>query len=154
MANTYSQITIHGVFAVKHRENLLVKPWRDDVHKYISGILNELKCKPFAVNGWLDHVHVLFALPVTSCISDVMEVVKANSSKWINQQGFIQGKFQWQAGYGAFSLSKSHRDKTIHYIMNQEEHHTTVTFKKEYLDLLKLYEVAYDDRYLFEYYDL
>ena len=154
MANTYSQITIHGVFAVKHRENLIINPFRDDVHQYISGILKGMDCKPFAVNGWLDHVHVLFALPMTIGIADVMEVVKTNSSKWINEQGFVPGTFQWQRGYGAFSLSKSHRDNAIKYIMNQEAHHGHITFKDEYEQLLNLYEVDWDERYVFEYYDL
>jgi len=154
MANTYSQLTIHGVFAVKYRENLLVKPFRDNVHKYISGILEAIECKPLAVNGWLDHVHVLFALPVTKCVADVMEVVKGNSSKWVNQQHFLPGKFQWQSGYGAFSLSKDHRDNCIRYIMNQEQHHSKVSFKQEYEELLSLYEVDWNERYVFEYYDL
>jgi REP element-mobilizing transposase RayT len=154
MPNTYSQITIHGVFAVKHRENLIIQPLRDDVHRYISGILNGINCKPFAVNGWLDHVHILFALPVTKSISDVMEVVKSNSSKWINEADFLKGKFQWQGGYGAFSISKSHRDRVIKYIMNQEEHHKRITFREEYERLLDLYEIEWDKRYVFEYYDL
>jgi putative transposase len=154
MANTYSQITIHAVFAVKHRENILVKPWRDKVHQYISGILKQLDCMPLAVNGWLDHVHIVFALPVTKCVADVMETVKSNSSKWINEQGFVKGRFQWQSGYGAFSLSKSHRDHAIKYVINQEEHHGKVSFKDEYEQLLDLYEVEWDSRYVFEYYDL
>ncbi|MCU0376384.1 MAG: IS200/IS605 family transposase [Chitinophagaceae bacterium] len=154
MANTYSQITIHGVFAVKQRENLLVKPWRDEVHKYISGILNKMNCMPLAVNGWLDHVHTVFAMPLTICIADVMETVKSNSSKWINDRRFVKGQFRWQSGYAAFSMSKSHRDNGIKYVMNQEEHHRKITFKEEYEKLLDLHEVDWDSRYVFEYYDL
>lgn len=154
MANSYTQITMHCIFVVKYRQNLLVKPWRDDVHKYISGILSNLNCTPLAVNGWLDHVHCIFGMPPTQCVSDVMEVVKSNSSKWINQQHFLPGKFQWQSGYAAFSMSKSHRERGIRYVMNQEAHHRKRTFKEEYEHLLNYNEVDWDSRYVFEYYDL
>ena len=153
MANTYSQITIHSVFAVKHRENFILKPWRDNLHAYISGIITSKEAKSLAVGGWKDHVHILFGMPVTTSISDFMSTVKANSSKWINEQGFIKSKFEWQSGYGAFSYSKSQRDVVIKYIMNQEEHHKTKTFKEEYLKMLSDFEVEYDDQYLFDFYD-
>jgi len=153
MANTYSQITIHTVFAVKHRENFILKPWRDNLHGYISGIITNKEAKSLAVGGWKDHVHILFGMPVTTSISDFMSTVKANSSKWINEQGFIKNKFEWQSGYGAFSYSKGQRDVVINYIMNQEEHHKTKTFKEEYLKILSDFEVEYDDKYLFDFYD-
>ena len=153
MANTYSQITIHAVFAVKHRQNFILKPWRDNLHEYISGIITNKEAKPLSVGGWKDHVHILFGMPVTTCISDFVGTVKANCSKWINEQGFIKNKFEWQSGYGAFSYSKSQRDIVIKYIMNQEEHHKTKTFKEEYLKMLSDFEVEYDDKYLFEFYD-
>ena len=153
MANTYSQITIHSVFAVKHRENFILKSWRDNLHAYISGIITNKEAKSLAVGGWKDHVHILFGMPVTTNISDFMSTVKANSSKWINEQGFIKSKFEWQSGYGAFSYSKSQRDVVIKYIMNQEEHHKTKTFKEEYLKILSDFEVEYDDQYLFDFYD-
>lgn len=113
MANTYSQITFHAVFSVKNRGNFITKTWRDDLHKYISGIITNKGAKSLAVGGWKDHVHILFGMPVTMSISDFMSVVKANSSGWINDQGFVKGKFEWQAGYGAFSFSKSQRDIVI-----------------------------------------
>ena len=153
MANTYSQITIHSVFAVKHRENFILKSWHDNLHAYISGIITNKEAKSLAVGGWKDHVHILFGMPVTTSISDFMSTVKANSSKWINEQGFIKSKFEWQSGYGAFSYSKSQRDIVIKYIMNQEEHHKTKTFKEEYLKMLSDFEVEYDDQYLFDFYD-
>ena len=153
MANTYSQITIHAVFAVKHRQNFILKPWGDNLHGYISGIITNNAAKSLAVGGWKDHVHILFGMPVTTSISDFMSTVKANSSKWINEQGFIKSKFEWQSGYGAFSYSKSQRDIVIKYIMNQEEHHKTKTFKEEYLKMLSDFEVEYDDQYLFDFYD-
>src|SRR5258706_15334998 len=125
MPNTYSQITIHSVFAVKYRENFIAKGWRDHLHQYISGIITNKGAKSLAVGGWKDHVHILFGMPVTTCISDFMSAVKASSSSWISgdDQRYVKGKFQWQAGYGAFSYAKSQRDIIIKYIMNQEKHH-------------------------------
>lgn len=153
MANTYSQITIHSVFAVKYRENFIAKDWSDYLHKYISGIITNKGAKSLAVGGWKDHVHILFGMPVTMCISDFMSAVKASSSGWINDQHFSKAKFQWQAGYGAFSFAKSQRDIVIKYIMNQEEHHRIRTFKEEYIKMLNDFDVAYEDKYLFEFYD-
>jgi putative transposase len=153
MANTYSQITIHSVFAVKGRENFITKNWRDDLHQYISGIITKKGAKSLAVGGWKDHVHILFGMPVTTCIADFMSAVKANSSKWINEQEFIKGKFQWQDGYGAFSFAKSQRDIVIKYIMNQEKHHSAKAFKEEYIKMLTDFDVAFDNKYLFEFYD-
>lgn len=153
MANTYSQISIHAVFAVKGRENVITKMWRDDLHKYISGIITGNGAKSLAVGGWKDHVHVFFGMPVTTSIADFMSIVKANSSKWINEQGFVKGKFQWQSGYGAFSYSRSQRNQVINYIMNQEEHHKSKTFKEEYLKMLSDFEIEYDSKYLFEFID-
>lgn len=153
MANTYSQISIHAVFAVKGRENCITKDWRDDLHKYISGIITGTGATPLAVGGWLDHVHIFFGMPVTTSISDFMSIVKANSSKWINEQGFVKGKFQWQSGYGAFSFARSQRDVVIKYIMNQEEHHRQKTFREEYLKMLSDFMVEYDEKYLFEFYE-
>ena len=153
MANTYSQLSIHCVFAVKGRENLILKDWRDELHKYISGIIKAEGSKSLAVGGWKDHVHIFFGMPVTTRLSDFMSVVKASSSKWINEQHFVKAKFQWQSGYGAFSHSKSQRDTVINYIMNQEAHHQTKSFKEEYLKMLHDFEIKYDDNYLFEFYD-
>jgi REP element-mobilizing transposase RayT len=153
MANTYSQISIHSVFAVKGRENLITHQWRDHLHRYIAGIITGNHAKSLAVGGWKDHVHIFFGMPVTTCIADFMSIVKASSSKWINEQSFVMGKFQWQSGYGAFSHSKSQRDQVIKYIMTQEEHHKTKTFKVEYLKMLSDFEVEYEEKYLFEFYD-
>ncbi len=153
MPNTYSQITIHAVFAVKHPENFILNDWRDTLHKYISGIITNNSAKSLAVGGWKDHVHIFFGMPVTASIADFMSIIKANSSKWINEQKFLKGKFQWQSGYGAFSYSKSQRDIVIKYIMNQEEHHKMKSFKNEYLKMLMDFDVAYEDQYLFEFYD-
>lgn len=153
MANTYSQITIHAVFAVKGRQCLITRDWRDELHKYLSGIIERKGAKPLAVGGWIDHVHILFGLPVTMKISDFISALKASSSSWINEKKFVKGKFQWQSGYGAFSFSRSQRDVVINYIMNQEKHHKTKTFKEEYLKMLKDFQVEYDEKYLFDFLD-
>lgn len=153
MPNTYSQITIHAVFAVKNRANFITKDWRDNLHQYISGIITNKGAKSLAIGGWKDHVHILFGMPVSISIADFIGMVKANSSKWINEQQLVKVKFQWQEGYGAFSYAKSQRDVVINYIVKQEEHHRTKTFKEEYLKMLTDFEVAYEDKYLFEFYD-
>ena len=150
------QITIHAVFAVKYRENFITKDWRDNLHQYISGIITNKGAKSLAVGGWKDHVHILFGMPVTTSIADFMSAVKANSSKWVNERKFLKGKFQWSRlwrDYGAFSYAKSQRDIVINYIINQEEHHRTKSFKDEYLKMLTDFDVAYQDKYLFEFYD-
>ena len=153
MANTYSQISIHSVFAVKGRENFILSEWRDDLHKYISGIITGKGAKSLAVGGWKDHVHIFFGMPVTTCIADFVGAVKAISSGWINENKLIKGAFHWQSGYGAVSHSKSQRDTVINYIINQEEHHKIKTFKEEYLKMLNDFEVEYDEKYLFDFYD-
>ena len=153
MANTYSQLNIHCVFAVKGRENIITKDFRDDLHRYMSGILKNDGSFPLAVNGWLDHVHAFFELPVTMSVSDQMRMLKATSSKWINDNKLVKGKFSWQEGYGAFSYSRSQRHSVIEYITRQEEHHRNQRFREEYLDLLKKFEIPFDNKYVFESYD-
>jgi putative transposase len=153
MLYTYSQISIHAVFSVKGRGNFITNDWRHDLHKYISGIITGNGAKSLAVGGWKDHVHIFFGMPLTSCIADFMSIIKASSSKWINEQKFVKGKFLWQSGYGAFSHSRSQRDGVINYIMTQEEHHKIKTFKEEYLKILSDFDVEYDAKYLFEFYN-
>lgn len=151
--NSYSQITIHSVFAVKYRENFINATWRDELHQYISGIINNNGAKALAVGGWLDHVHILFGMPVTTCVADLMREVKSNSSRWINEKHFIKNKFQWQEGYSAFSYARSQRDIVINYIINQEKHHKAKSFKEEYQKMLDDFDVAYLEKYLFEFYN-
>ncbi len=153
MANTYSQINIHCVFAVKGRENIITKNFREELHRYMSGILKNDGVFPLAVGGWNDHVHVFFELTPDLKISDLIRMLKATSSKWINDNRLVLGKFQWQEGYGAFSYSRSQRDNVINYIMKQEEHHKKRTFREEYLELLKNFEVEYKQEYVFEFYE-
>lgn len=153
MANTYTQLNVHGVFSVQGRGNFLLDSFRPEVFKYISGILQNINQFPLAVNGYRDHVHVFFELNPTSSVSDILKTVKSNSSKWFNEQDFIKGKFNWQSGFGAFSYSRSQRDYVIKYIMNQEKHHAKNSFKHEYLELLRKFEIDYNDAYIFEFYD-
>jgi REP element-mobilizing transposase RayT len=152
MANTYTQISIQAIFAVKGRENIITRNWRDQLHKYIAGIIRK-ESALLAVGGWSDHVHIFAGLPPTISVAEFVQKVKSNSSKWINQQNFVKGKFQWQAGYGAFSYSRNQRDGVIKYIMRQQEHHKIKTFKEEYQEFLEKFEVIYKPEYLFEYYD-
>jgi REP element-mobilizing transposase RayT len=152
MPNTYSQINIQCVFAVKGRKYLLSKDIRTKLFKYMHGILENDNTFPLAINGWKDHVHVFFELSPKMSISDHMRTLKSSSSKWLNDNYFKNREFKWQEGYGAFSYSKSQRNNVIKYILNQEEHHRNVSFKEEYLGFLEKFNVAYDERYLFEFY--
>jgi putative transposase len=153
MADTYTQLNIHAVFAVYGRENSLLPHIGPEVYRYISGILKNLEQYPLAVNGYHDHVHLFFELNPSHSVSEIMRIVKSNSSKWINERKYMPGKFQWQEGYGAFSYSRSQRSDIIRYIMNQEEHHKKRGFREEYLSLLKTFEIEYKEDYLFRFYD-
>lgn len=153
MAGTYSQIYIQYVFAVKGRQNLLKKTWRDDVFKYMAGIIKSKNQKPIIVNGVEDHVHVFVGIKPAIHISDLVRDIKNNSAKFINEQKYLEQKFSWQEGYGAFSYSFSHIDRVYKYIANQEAHHRKKTFKAEYLEFLKKHEVEYDEKYLFDWLD-
>jgi putative transposase len=153
MANTYTQINIHAIFSVKGRENIITRNFRDRLHPYIAGIVNKIGNYSLAVNGYKDHVHVFFELKPSLALSDVIRDVKANSSKWINDNRFVLGHFSWQGGYGAFSYSRSQRDHVIKYIMEQEKHHAGKSFREEYLELLRKFEIPFEDNYVFEFYD-
>lgn len=153
MAGTFSQIYIQYVFAVKGRENLLHQPWREDVFKYMSGIIKGKNQKPIIVNGVSDHVHVFVGLKPTMGIADLVRDIKNNSSNFINEQKFLRGKFSWQEGYGVFSYAHSEIGNVYKYIANQEEHHKRRTFKEEYLDFLQKFEIEYNEKYLFEWMD-
>ena len=150
MANTYTQIYLHIVFSVKGRQNLVLKNWQDELHKYICGIVNGKEQKVYAIGGMPDHIHILLSIKPNIAISDLVRDIKANSSKWINEKRLITGLFQWQEGFGAFSYSKSQLDTIIAYINNQEQHHEKKKFRDEYLELLQKFDVEYDEKYLFE----
>ena len=149
MPNTYTEIHIHFVFAVKYRKCLIHIDWKADLYKYITGIIQKNEHKLIIINGIEDHVHILVGLRPTQSISDLMNDVKQFSSKWINENKLVKGKFEWQGGFGAFSYSKSHLKNVIKYIENQEEHHKKQTFVEEYKETLKKYEIDYKDEYCF-----
>lgn len=151
MAGTYSQIYVQIVFAVKGRQNLLAKEWRQDVFKYMSGIIKNKGHKPIIVNGVADHVHAFVGLKPALALSDLVRDVKNNSTHFINDNKWIQGKFSWQEGYGAFSYGHSQIENAYRYILNQERHHAKQKFKDEYADFLKKFEIEYEAKYLFDW---
>lgn len=152
MANTYTQMYIQIVFAVKGRENIIQEKFRDELEKYICGIVTHKGCKPLAIFCNPDHLHILLGLNPNTSVSDITRDIKANSSKWINESKFIPGKFSWQEGYGAFTYSKSQIDAVTKYIYLQPQHHQKTSFKDEYLHILKKADIQYDEKYLFEWY--
>ncbi|MES2836002.1 MAG: IS200/IS605 family transposase [Bacteroidota bacterium] len=149
MPNTYTQIHIHFVFAVKHRNAVINDSWKEELYKYIAGIIRNNEHKLIAIGGMPDHIHILIGVRASQSISDLMQDVKGNSSKWINEKRFLNTKFEWQEGYGAFSYSKSQINDVVNYINNQETHHAKKSFKEEYLEILKKFEVDYDEKYVF-----
>jgi REP element-mobilizing transposase RayT len=150
MANTYTQIHLQFVFAVKYRNGLIHSSFKKELYDYISGIIKAHNHKLLAINGMSDHLHILVGMRPSQSVSDLMQNIKANSSKWINEKKFLKVKFEWQEGYGAFSYSKSHVQNVIHYIQNQEEKHKVKSFNEEYLDFLNAFEIDYDERYIFK----
>ena len=150
MANTYSQLYTHLVFAVKGRQSLIQSDWKETLYKYIAGIISNQKQKLIIINGMPDHVHILIGIKPDKSISDLVRDVKSHSSAFISEQGFVKGRFEWQEGFGAFSVSQSQVPKLIVYIRNQETHHKKRSFHSEYLEFLKAYEIDFKPEYLFE----
>ena len=153
MAGTYSQIYIQAVFAVQGRANLLLPHWRQEVFKYMAGIIKGKAQKPIVVNGVGDHVHVFVGLRPAMAVADLIRDVKTGATHFINSQGWLRHKFAWQEGYGAFSYSHSQLHAVYQYILNQEAHHQKQTFREEYLDFLQKFEVPHEERYLFDFLD-
>ena len=151
MPNTYTQIYVQIVFAVKGRQNLITENLREKVEKYMCGIISNKKSKPLAIYCNPDHTHILIGLHPSISISDIARDIKANVSKWINENNFIRSKFSWQEGFGAFTYSKSQIDNVVKYILNQKEHHRKTTFKEEYINFLEKFEIDYNEKYLFEW---
>ncbi|MEA1786062.1 IS200/IS605 family transposase [Arenibacter sp. GZD96] len=150
MANTYTQIHIQTVFAVQDRQSLIKNEWKDELFKYITGIIQNHDHKVLQINGMPDHIHILFGMRLTQSLSDLMKQIKQDSSKWINSKKIVPGKFSWQSGFGAFSYSKVEVPYVINYIKNQELHHKSKTFQEEYLQLLKEFHIEFDERYIFK----
>jgi len=153
MANTYTQIYVQIVFAVQGRQNLISEGIREKVEKYICGIVSNKKSKPIAIYCNPDHLHILIGLHPAISVSDMTRDIKASSSKWMNEEEMIIGKFKWQEGFGAFSYSKSQIDAVVKYIANQPEHHKKTTFKDEYIQFLRNFEIEYNEKYLYEWID-
>jgi len=150
MANTYTQIHIQAVFTVQNRECIIRNSRKEELYKYITGIVQSNNHKLLSINGMPDHIHILFGLRPSQSVSDLMQDVKGSSSKWINDKKLVKGKFSWQEGYGAFSYSKLEVPNIIQYIVNQTIHHRKKTFTEEYSDMLKEFEIDFDDRFVFK----
>jgi putative transposase len=150
---TFTQMYVHLVFAVRNRENLLKDTIRPRIFEYIGGILKSLGHKCIIINGVSDHVHILFGLNPSKSVSETVHDIKRGSSLFINDNKFISGRFSWQEGYGGFTYSKSQIENVYNYILNQEAHHSKVSFRDEYLELLEKFEIEYDPKYLFEFYE-
>ena len=150
MPNTYTQIHIQSVFAVKFRNAVIESSWKEELHKYITGIIQNHNHKLLSINTMPDHLHMFFGCRPHQSLSDLMCLVKGESSEWINVKKFTKSVFRWQKGYGAFSYSRSQIKSVCNYIEKQEDHHRLKTFLEEYIELLKKFEVEYDDRYIFQ----
>ena len=150
MPNTYVKLYVQAVFAVKYRNALIKEHFRKELFAVIGNLINQTGCKTIIVNGVEDHVHCFFILKTTVSLSDVMKSVKAKSSKWINENHFLEERFEWQRGFGGFSYQQESIPKVYHYIENQDEHHRIETFKTEYNGLLRKFEIEYDENYWFE----
>jgi REP element-mobilizing transposase RayT len=151
MANTYTQIYLHVVFAVEGRQSLIKPEHNDELQKYITGIVSGQKQKLIAINNMPDHLHLLVGLRPDSSLSDLVRDIKANSSKFINEKHWVMGRFSWQEGFGAFSYSRSQLGAVIRYIENQQKHHAKKSFREEYVALLEKFGVEYDPRYIFKF---
>jgi len=150
MANTYTQLYIHIVFAVKGRANLISLKWKTKLYQYITGIITNKNQKLMIINGMPDHLHLLIGLKPDCNLTDLVRDIKANSSKWINENKLLPGKFEWQTGFGAFTVGQSQIQTVINYILNQEEHHRKKTFREEYIEFLNAYQIDYKMEYIFD----
>lgn len=151
MAGTFSQIYIQLVFAVQGRHSLIQKSWEDELYKYITGIIQKKDQKLLAINGMPDHIHIMIGLRPSCCLSDLVMEIKKASNKFVNERKFCQYRFKWQDGYGAFSYSHSALDRVIAYVNNQKEHYKKKTFKQEYKEFLKIFQIEHKEEYLFEW---
>jgi len=151
MANTFSQIYIQTVFAVSGRQSLIRNEFKEELYKYITGIVTNQKQKLISINGMPDHLHILIGLRPAMALADLVEEIKKGSSNFINKKKWVRGRFTWQEGYGAFSYGHSQLDTIIRYIQNQEQHHQKRSFKNEYLTLLRKFDIAFEEKYVFKF---
>lgn len=152
MANTYTQCYVHLVFSPKNREALINKAWKDELEKYITGIIQNRKHKLLAIGAMPDHIHILIGYNVNDLIPDLVEEIKTSTNNWIKDKRLSKFKFDWQRGYGAFTHSKMQIDTVVNYILNQEQHHKKKSFKEEYIDMLKKNGVEFKEDYLFDFF--
>lgn len=153
MPNTFSQIYLQFVFAVKHRQSLIPAAHKEELHKYITGLVQNRKAKMLAVHCMPDHAHVFVGFKPTILIADFVKEIKVESNEFINDKKWIATKFSWQEGYGVFSYSHSHIDNVVKYVLNQEQHHRKKTFRQEYVDFLQKFEIPFEERFLFDFFD-
>lgn len=153
MAHTFSQIYIQTVFAVSERASLIRSEFKEDLYKYITGTVKNNGHKLISINGMPDHIHILIGMKPSMALSDLVRDIKSNSSNFINENKWVRGRFSWQEGYGAFSYGHSQLTSIINYIRNQEHHHRGRTFKREYLALLRKFDIAFEDKYVFKFMD-
>lgn len=153
MPNTFSQIYLQFVFAVKHRQSLIPDAHKEELHKYITGLVQNRKAKMLAVHCMPDHAHVFVGFKPTILIADFVKEIKVESNEFINDKKWIATKFSWQKGYGVFSYSHSHIDNVVKYVLNQEQHHRKKTFRQEYVDFLQKFEIPFEERFLFDFFD-
>ncbi len=151
MANTFSQIYLQFVFAVKGRQSLIPRDHKEELHKYITGLVQNRKAKMLAVHCMSDHAHIFVGFKPTVLISDFVKEIKVESNEFINSKKWIPGRFSWQEGYGVFSYSQSHIDRVVKYVLNQEKHHQRSSFRQEYLALLERFEISFEEKYLFDF---
>jgi putative transposase len=151
MANTFSQIYLQFVFAVSQRRSLIPSEHKEELHKYITGLVQRRNAKMLAVHCMPDHVHLFVGFKPTISISDFVKEIKVESNQFINSKKWVDGKFKWQEGYGVFSYSRSHVDTVIKYVLNQEEHHRSKSFRTEYFEFLKKFKIPFDEKYAFDF---
>ncbi|HPS65564.1 MAG TPA: IS200/IS605 family transposase [Ignavibacteria bacterium] len=150
MADSFSQLYIHLVFAVQGRHAQIEKSWKQELYSYIAGIIKNKGNKPIIINGTEDHVHIFFGLNPKNAISDLVRDIKNNSSNYIHEKNYLKGRFYWQEGYGAFSYSHSQINDVYNYIQNQEKHHASKSFREEYITMLQKYDIIFDMGKIFE----
>jgi REP element-mobilizing transposase RayT len=152
MANTYTQAYFQLVFSPARRESLIHNNWKDELEKYITGIIKNHDHKLIAIGSMPDHIHIFIGYNVNQTIPKLVETIKTSTTKWINGNGLTRSRFNWQLGYGAFSYAHSQIDEVANYVHNQAFHHRKMTFKEEYLEFLSAFKIEYDDKYLFDFY--
>jgi REP element-mobilizing transposase RayT len=153
MANTYTQCYFHLVFAVKNRDALVKNEWKEELEKYITGIIQNQRHKLLAIGTMPNHIHILIGYNVNQLIPELVEHIKTSSCAWIKEKKLSKFRFGWQKGYGAFTYSHSDIDRVVKYVLSQHDHHNQRSFKEEYLDMLAKNEIAYQDEYVFDFFD-